>query len=105
VTPLLVLDAAGTVRDPEGSPVSVSWGDAARPGTLLLMDFLDDANRDLPRAWDHAAVLVQDGSSEGRANGVLDGTDLVRHMTTHGMVDAPLGHLGLIRYRLWRWRE
>ena len=92
-------------RDAAGDVVAVPWGSEARPGDLLLMDFTDDPGHELPRAWDHASVLISDGSPDHPPDGVLDGSDLVRHMTTHGLADQPLRHLGRIRFRLWRWRR
>ncbi len=104
ITPNLVLDESGTVRDGDEAEQTLRWGEEIGPGVLLVMDFLEDTDNQLPRAWDHAAVLVRDGGPDGEPNGVLDGTDLVRHMTTRGLADQPLSWMGLIRFRLFRWR-
>lgn len=104
VTPPLLLDEEGTVRDTERAERPLRWGEEITPGVMLAMDFLEDSDNQLPRAWDHAAVLVRDGGPEGEPNGVLDGTDLIRHMTKQGLADQPLSRMGLIRFRLFRWR-
>jgi hypothetical protein len=104
VTPTLVVERDGSVRDEGGTPAVVRWSATVRPGDLLVMDFADDAQGMLPRAWDHAAALVADGSGRSQADGALDGTDLVRHMSTQGLVDEPLSEMGRIRFRILRWR-
>lgn len=100
-TPLLFQDAEGRIHDAEGDAVELRWGEDLRSGDMLLMDFVDDPTNELPRAWDHASVLIRDGEP---SDGVLDGADPVRHMTMRGLADQPLSRMGHIRFRLYRWR-
>jgi hypothetical protein len=50
------------------------------------------------------AALVGDGAAAHPSDGALDGTDLVRHISTQGLVDEPLSEMGHIRFRVLRWR-
>jgi len=104
VSDVLLLDRDGTVRDAEGEPVALRWGDAIQPGDMMAIDYANDGSDVvLPRAWDHIGVLLED-SREG-APGILDGEDVLRHMSLRGLTDQPLTRHGRIRLRIWRWKR
>lgn len=97
---VLRVEADGGVRDERG-PVALRWGSDVLPGDLVAIDYADDADHSLPRAWDHIGALVADTNGDG----VLDGGDTLRHEGSHGLVDTPLRHAGAMRVALWRWRR
>lgn len=101
VSDVYALGPDGVVRDAEGEPVSLRWGSDVRPGDLLAIDYT--TAEDLPRAWDHIGALAADRGPDGRADGILDGSDVLRHMGNGGLVDQALSRQGSIRFRLWRW--
>lgn len=105
VSDVLLLDRDGTIRDAEGEPVSLRWGEAIQSGDMLAIDYANDGSDIvLPRAWDHIGVLLEDHATEG-APGILDGKDVLRHMSLRGLTDQPLTAHGRIRLRIWRWKR
>ncbi len=105
VSEVLLLDRDGTVRDAAGEPVSLRWGEDLRPGDMMAIDYANDGSDVvLPRAWDHIGVLLEDARGEG-SPGVLDGADVLRHMSLRGLTDEPLTGHGRIRLRIWRWKR
>lgn len=105
VSDVLLLDEDGTVRDAEGEPVALRWGETIQAGDMLAIDYANDgSDLVLPRAWDHIGVLLEDAEGEG-APGVLDGADVLRHMSLRGLTDQALSSHGRIRLRIWRWKR
>jgi hypothetical protein len=102
--PLRLLPDGRLVDDAERD-AALRWGADVRRGDLVAMNFTDDPDGALPRAWDHVAALVGDGGAGAAPDGLLDGADLVRHMATSGLAEEPLRNLGHIGLRLWRWRR
>lgn len=105
ITGDLFLTEQGKINTEKGKAASLRWGRDFRSGDLVAMDFLDDPDNELPRPLDHAAALVQDGSEKQPANGILDGSDILRHMSIRGLVDERLKRMGHIRFRILRWRR
>ena len=103
VSAVLSMDAMGTVRDAAGEPHALRWGEDIAPGDLLVIDYSDDPDRKLPRSWDHLGALVEDRGEHG-PDRVLDGNDLLRHVTALGLGDRPLRGQAPMRLRIWRWR-
>ena len=101
VTPPLFLGPDGKVRDEDGRPVVMRWGEDVEPGDFLVIDYTR-AGADLPRAWDHIGALVGDDPASREGRGILDGADLLRHMSPRGLVDQPLRVQGEIRLRVVR---
>lgn len=93
------------IRDGEGRPVTLRWGVDVHPGDMLAIDYADDPDGQLPRAWDHIGALLRDDGPEGRPDGVLGPEDLLRHMGRRGLMDEPLARHGSVRLRIWRWRR
>ncbi len=93
------------LRDGEGAPVELRWGSDVLPGDLMAIDYADDPDGELPRAWDHIGALLRDSGPGGRPDGVLGGDDLLRHMGRRGLVDEPLHRHGSVRLRVWRWKR
>jgi hypothetical protein len=105
VSDVLLLDEDGTVRDAEGEPVALRWGETIQAGDMLAIDYANDgSDLVLPRAWDHIGVLLEDAEGKGTP-GVLDGADVLRHMSLRGLTDEPLRGHGRIRLRVWRWKR
>ena len=99
---VLLQDAEGRLSGAGGAATSLVWGRDVSRGDYVTLDYADPADRtQLPRAWDHIGALV--GDTNG--NGVLDGADLLRHMSHRGLVDQPLREQGHARIRLHRLRE
>ncbi len=98
-TGVLRVEGDGRVTDANG-PVELRWGRDVQPGDLVTIDYADDADRSLPRAWDHIGALVSDRDGDG----VLSGADALRHEGSRGLVDTALLHGGPMRVVLWRWR-
>lgn len=99
------VDPAAGVTTLARSPRTLRWETDVRVGDLLAIDYADDPRNELPRAWDHIGVLVEDRGPDGRADGVLGPDDVLRHMGVVGLSDAPLREQGPIRAVLWRWRD
>ncbi len=104
ITEVLFMDAVGVVRDGDGAPHSLRWGDDIAPGDLLVIDYADDPSNQLPRAWDHIGALVEDLGDTG-PDGLLDGRDTLRHVTDLGLDDRPLWSQSPMRMRIWRWKK
>jgi len=102
VSGVLAIDRQGVVRDEAGNEAHVRWGDGVRRGDLLVIDYTDDPNGDLPRAWDHVGALV--GDAPGGVRGELDGADLLRNMEPRGLWDDPLLSQTPMRVRILRVR-
>lgn len=97
---VLRVEEDGGVRAPDGA-VALRWGSDVRPGDLVTIDYAEDGGNSLPRAWDHIGALVADANGDG----VLDGSDTLRHEGSRGLTDTPLRHAGAMRVVLWRWRH
>lgn len=83
-----------------GGPVD---GYAPRPGDILALGYLGAA--ELPRAWDHIVVLVDDRGPGGAPDGRLGPEDLVADIGDgHGLKFAPLGQQGDVRVAVLRAR-
>jgi hypothetical protein len=95
-TGTLVIDRDGRYLRDVSPP---RWGTDIAPGDLVTLGYLDDDARSLPRDWDHIAALVADANG----NGVLDGPDVIRHVTARGLDETPLVHAGRMQIALWRW--
>jgi len=93
------------LRSGDGEPVTLRWGEDVRAGDLLAIDYADDPDGDLPRAWDHIGVLLEDRGPGGRPDGILGGDDLLRHMGLRGLTDEALAGHGSVRLQLWRWKR
>jgi hypothetical protein len=102
VSGVLLLDPAGVVRDASGAAVRLRWGGDVQRGDLLVIDYSDDPNGDLPRAWDHVGALVGDAPDGDR--GAFDGRDVLRNMEPRGLWDTPLVEQGPMRVRILRVR-
>ncbi|MEM9072232.1 MAG: hypothetical protein AAGE52_27240 [Myxococcota bacterium] len=102
VSPVLVLGRARVVRNEEGEPVELRWGHEVQPGDLMAIDY-SGADEQLPRPWDHIGALLADSGPNGRADGILGGDDLLRHMGRRGLTDEAIWRHGPIRIRIWRW--
>jgi hypothetical protein len=99
---VLVIGEDAVVRDDRGAPALLRWGSDVMRGDLVALDYGDDPQNALPRAWDHVGSLVDD-ASEG-ARGVLDASDAYRNMTHAGVRDVALARELPLRIRLWRWK-
>jgi len=103
-SPVLFMDTSGAVVDGEGQPFALRWGEEISPGDLLVIDYSDDPANQLPRSWDHIGALVEDRGESG-PDGVLDGRDVLRHVTALGLGDRPLEEQAPMRLRIWRWKR
>lgn len=90
----------GGLRDASGAAVRLRWGAEVAAGDLVTIDYADDPDASLPRAWDHIGALVRDDG-----DGVLSPNDTLRHMGGRGLEDSALVHGGPMRVVVWRWRE
>lgn len=71
------------------------------PGDVLALGYLDAA--ELPRAWDHIVVLVDDRGPEGAPDGALGPEDRVADIGDgRGLKFAPLGEQGAVRVMVLR---
>jgi hypothetical protein len=98
-----VADLVDSLR-PVGKPATVGttpstlrFGSDVRPGDLLALDYIG-ADGDLPRAWDHIGVVIQDNG-----DGLLGPEDLFADSgSAEGLKVAPLGQQGLVRVAVLR---
>ncbi len=97
---VLRVETDGAIRGADGA-VTLRWGSDVRPGDLVTIDYAEDAGHSLPRAWDHIGALVADANGDG----VLDGSDTLRHEGSRGLTDTALRHAGAMRIVVWRWRH
>ncbi len=102
VSDVLAIGEDAVVRDERGVPVVLRWGVDVQRGDLIALDYGDDPENSLPRAWDHVGALVGD-AAEG-ARGVFDASDAYRNMTGRGVRDVALGRELPLRVRIWRWK-
>jgi hypothetical protein len=102
VTDVLLIGEDAVVRDAQGAPVELRWGVDVQRGDLLALDYGDDPEQSLPRAWDHVGALV--GDAEEGARGVFDASDAYRNMTGLGVRDVALSRELPLRVRVWRWK-
>lgn len=101
-----VVAGPGTLDDdgrPEGDALS-----GVLPGDVIRIDYGGEFEGLTPRSWDHVAVLFEDrsdpeGPHEGRANGTLDGFDLVVHMGHPQLKLEPLAGQCPARVDVLRW--
>jgi len=89
----------GGLRDASGATVRLRWGTEVAAGDLVTIDYADDPDASLPRAWDHIGALVRDDG-----DGALSPNDTLRHMGGRGLEDSALVHGGPMRVVVWRWR-
>jgi hypothetical protein len=81
---------------------ALRYGKEVRPGDMLALDYIG-AESDLPRAWDHIVVVVEDRGPGGVPDGKLGPEDLVMDSgSAEGLKQAPLGEQGLVRVAVLR---
>ncbi len=78
------------------------------PGDIIRIDYTGAWAGSTPRTWDHVAVFYEDrsdpeGPLEGRADGRLDGFDLVVHLGHPRLTIEPLGRQCPMRIDVLRW--
>ncbi len=100
VAKLAELDANGT---PDREIAGV------RPGDLIRIDYGGSLRGHTPRAFDHVAALWEDrsdptGPHKGKADGRLDGFDLVIHMGHPRLKVEPLSEQSPATIDVLRWR-
>ncbi len=79
------------------------FGTDVRPGDVLALDYVGFDG--LPRAWDHAAVVVEDRGPGGVPDGRLGPEDLIADSgSADGLKFAPLGDQGTVRVAVLRAR-
>jgi hypothetical protein len=102
VTGKLMLDATGLRALVDGHPgdaVRLRFGDDVRVGDIMLIDYVNA--QDLPRTWDHVAVVSADAGTRGE----FDPEDRVMHMGyLYGLTDAPAGSEGPAVVQFLRWK-
>jgi hypothetical protein len=80
---------------PSASP-AVHFNREVRPGDLLALDYI--GADDLPRAWDHVVMLIEDRGPDGKPDGLLGPEDLVADSgSALGLKFTPLGEQGTVR--------
>jgi hypothetical protein len=99
----LLMDADGHSWTGPETRAELHWGEDVFPGDMLAINYEDDVSGSLPRSWDHIGALVEDRGPDG-PNGILDGHDILRHVTGHGLDDRRLETQTPMRYRIWRWK-
>jgi hypothetical protein len=84
---------------------TLRWGKDVRTGDMLALDYIG-ADSDLPRAWDHMVVAIEDrGPAGSPGDGVLGPEDIVMDSgSSEGLKQAPLGDQGLVRVAVLRVR-
>jgi hypothetical protein len=103
ISDALLMDADGLSWADAETATALRWGEEVRPGDLLVINYEDDPDGQLPRSWDHIGALVEDRGPTG-PDGVLNGYDLLRHVTAQGLDDRRLKTQAPMRYRIWRWK-
>ncbi len=101
VTGVIVLDERGMPPQPI---TGIELGD------LIRIDYGGALANHTPRGWDHVAALWEDrsdpnGPSKGKADGALDGFDLVIHMGHPRLVIEPLSEQSPATIDVLRWRK
>ena len=90
------LDACTNVSDPP-----LRFGTDVQPGDILAVDYT--GAQELPRAWDHIVVLVEDRGPGGTPDGVLGPHDLVADSGDElALKFAPLNQQGSVRVQAGR---
>jgi hypothetical protein len=92
--------------DREGNPGSEVAGIAE--GDIIRIDYGGSLSGHTPRSWDHVALLFEDrsdpkGPLKGKANGKLDGFDLVIHMGHPRLEVEPLSGQSPAKVDILRW--
>jgi hypothetical protein len=102
VTPKLLLDDSGVqalLGGKAGASVRLEFGTDVRVGDIMLIDYVNAA--DLPRAWDHVAIVSRDRGTIGE----FDIQDLVLHMGyLYGLTEAPASSEGPAVIQFLRWK-
>ena len=81
---------------PSVSDPPLHYGVEVRPGDILAVDYVGAG--ELPRAWDHIVVLVEDRGPGGVPDGILGPDDLVVDSgDAQGLKFAPLAEQGQVR--------
>ena len=100
---------AGSVAvDKTGTPEHPITGVAR--GDLIRIDYGGELAHHTNRDWDHVVALWEDksdpnGPDHGRADGKLDGFDLVIHMGHPRLVIEPLAKQAPATVDVWRWKR
>lgn len=100
--------AGATELDARGTPATPIA--QVRAGDLIRIDYGGTLRGHTPRAFDHVAALWEDrsdpkGPHGGRADGQLDGFDLVIHMGHPRLVIEPLAAQSPATIDVLRWRQ
>jgi hypothetical protein len=100
--------AAATALDDAGMPSAPIAG--VRPGDLVRIDYGGALTGHTPRGWDHVAAIWEDrsdprGPHRGKADGQLDGFDLVIHMGHPRLVIEPLAAQSPATVDVLRWNN
>jgi hypothetical protein len=99
--------AAAVVLDDDGMPASPITG--IQRGDLVRIDYGGALTGHTPRGWDHVAAVWEDrsdprGPHRGKADGQLDGFDLVIHMGHPRLVIEPLSGQSPATVDVLRWK-
>ncbi|MBZ0237089.1 MAG: hypothetical protein K8M05_32465 [Deltaproteobacteria bacterium] len=99
--------AAPVVLDDDGMPPAPVSG--IRRGDLVRIDYGGALTGHTPRSWDHVAAVWEDrsdprGPHDGKADGQLDGFDLVIHMGHPRLVIEPLAAQSPATIDVLRWK-
>jgi hypothetical protein len=102
VTGKLLLDEAGLRAWTDGKPgvaVHLRFASDVRPGDIMLIDYVNAA--DLPRTWDHVAIVARDAGARGE----FDGKTPVMHMGyLYGLTEASAASEGPAVVQFLRWK-
>ncbi|HEX5063296.1 MAG TPA: hypothetical protein VFV99_28160, partial [Kofleriaceae bacterium] len=98
---------AATELDDHGMPATPI--DGIKPGDLIRIDYGGVLRHHTPRDWDHVAALWEDrsdpkGPLKGKADGKLDGFDLVIHVGHPRLKIEPLSEQAPATIDVLRWR-
>lgn len=99
--------AAAVVLDDDGMPPAPITG--IERGDLVRIDYGGALTGHTPRGWDHVAAVWEDksdprGPHQGKADGKLDGFDLVIHMGHPRLVIEPLSEQSPATVDVLRWK-